>query len=143
VPACRDEATLKAAARDVCYEVNALFRAHARLEDTDEQRLILEALLLHFRNVVDFFFESARGSDGIHASDFFPEPDHWKPPAPAWVPQYRRRCNKLLSHLTYSRIEYGKKREMGWHLDDKLASISGTWNEFLGTLPNYRAAWFK
>ena len=139
---------LEAAARDVRYEVNHLFRAHAihaqiGVEDEDERHLIFEGLLIHFRNMLDFFFGQPSASDDIHAADFLPESDHWTPITPEWVRAYRGRCNKLLAHLTYSRIEYGRKGEMEWQLDDKLIAIRTTWNEFLAALPDHRAAWFR
>jgi len=143
--ALMDQTTLKAVARDVSYEVNRLFEAAALWPHVPEdkgRRLILEALLLHFRNVLDFFFGAAKNADDVHASHFFDDVSEWKPAKPAWLEEYRRRCNKLLAHLTYSRVEYDRRGEMSWKLDDKLVLVRETWYAFLNALPQERRQWF-
>jgi hypothetical protein len=146
MPGQQDEATLEALARDVYYEVNRLFHAAILHPETPEERgkrLILEALLLHFRNILDFFYGEAKNPDDVHASHFFPDPSQWNPVKPAWLREYRQRCHKLLAHLTYSRLDYKERGEMVWKLDEKLQHLRDTWYSFLDSLPSGRRRWFR
>ena len=145
MPTRKDENTLEAVARDVYYEVNRLFQAatlYPKIPEEKGKRLILEALLLHFRNMLDFLFGEAKQPDDVHASDFFTDASKWKPSRPDWLDEYRRRCNKLLAHLTYSRLNYSRRGEMVWKLEDKLQRIHEVWEEFLAKLPPERRRWF-
>ena len=136
---------LKLTAKDVAYEVQMLFEAKRLLgipAEDGARRLIFEALLLHFRNIIDFFYTDSHNRDDVRACDFFPGPAQWKPEVPDWYREYKARCNKLLAHLTYSRTDFKRRNRMTWHLTDKLRDIQGAWRLFLRTLPPERAAWF-
>jgi len=141
-----DAAELELVAKDVVYEIERLFQAARLFPETPERkgkRLILEALLLHFRNVIDFFYTDSQQSDDVRACHFFSDPTQWKPVVPDWYREYKTRCNKLLAHLTYSRIDFKRRNDMTWQLTDKLRHIRRTWELFLRSLPAERRAWFS
>lgn len=66
------------------------------------QNLLVEACVLHFRNLVDFFYLPPNGKpDDVTAVDYIPE---WGSPAiPPAVNTLRDRVNKELAHLTTAR----------------------------------------
>jgi hypothetical protein len=142
-----NEATLKDVAVDVAYEMyrySQAVRLFASVSEDQGKRLILEAQLLHLRILMDFFYTESDNPDDVQAVHFFSDPEHWKPSRPNWYFEYRDRCNKLLSHLTYSRVtKYKDRGRMGWTLDDKCAHFQQVWNQFLSALPPGRRAWFR
>jgi hypothetical protein len=141
----KDATILEAAARDVRYEVDRLLQAadlYPKACQAQARRLLFEALLVHFRNLLDFFYGHP-GKDLVHASHFFCDAAEWRPTRPTWLKEYRTRCNKLLAHLTYSRVEYARKGEMDWAVDEQMQHLRGRWNQFLEQLPPERRGWFQ
>lgn len=141
----QDAATLEAVARDVRYEVDRLFQGadlYPKASEAQGQRLLFEGFLLHFRNLIDFFCVGPK-QDDVHASHFFPNAADWKPTKPTWLKEYRTRCHKLLAHLTYSRLEYARRGEMDWVLDEQIEHLRACWKQFLDQLPPERRGWFR
>jgi len=65
--------------------------------------LLLEACLLHFRIVWDFFYLPAKKPTDIVVSSFIPK---WTaPPAPAKLEVIRKWLNGMVAHLTTHRID--------------------------------------
>lgn len=112
------------------------------LQPGEHGGLIREAFLLHFRNLIDFFYGEGKGADDVLASDYMNQPSAWVPNIPSWLGEYKRRCNKLLAHLTYERIAYKGSNDMVWNLEGKIQHISREWASFLEAMPDRRRAWF-
>ena len=68
---------------------------------------VLEAFIIHGRNLLDFLYaENSRASDVV-AEDFLDDPDQWltvRGALPASLAGLRRRANKEVAHLTYDRL---------------------------------------
>jgi len=85
-------------------------------------RFALESFLLHARNLLNTFYEprplAQMGDDDLLARDFFIPPANWERVRPASVPptlsSVRERLNKLLAHLTYSRVGYADNDDPSW-----------------------------
>ena len=67
---------------------------------------LVESFALHARNVVDFFFTEPVGDDVV-ARHFFRDETAWagiRTAIPATLATAKKRANKEVSHLTYSRL---------------------------------------
>ena len=106
------------------------------------KRLIAEAFILHFRNLIDFFHVEANGKDDIVATDFT-APGMWNPARPPWFSAERTRCHKLMAHLTYSRIVLKDESRMTWNFERMAAHVEATWAAFLAAVPSERRGWFQ
>ncbi|MBN1361919.1 MAG: hypothetical protein JW993_15085 [Sedimentisphaerales bacterium] len=72
---------------------------------------ILESFLVHARNLIDFLYLPKGGADDILAGDFFEKHDDWRrlrPKESAALKVAKKKMNKLLAHLTYSRLKTGE-----------------------------------
>ncbi len=155
-----DPTALRAAAADLVYEAKRLFgawklypdiaiRSGTRSAESDiaeELRLLVfEALLLHLRVLLDFFFPrgTVRDSDVIML-DFLPDPPPDLKTLPAWVDGYRLRLDRLLSHLTYKRLDYRKGQQMDWaDLPERLNDMAAFVGAFIDALDSERRRWFE
>ena len=90
---------LEKALDEVYYEIEQL--AFTTVLGTNHQGLanaIIESRLLHVRTLIDFFEQSAQAQDDVLAAHY------GFAAAPLPIEEvYRRRLNKDLAHLTYSR----------------------------------------
>jgi hypothetical protein len=84
-------------------------------------RLALEDFLLHARNLLNMFYEARVlhevSDDDVLARDFYVPPASWeriRPGLPPTLEGVRERLNKLLAHLTYSRIGYAQSDAEDW-----------------------------
>src|ERR1051326_9226406 len=77
--------------------------------------LIREALQIHFRNLLHFFYGDGKFEDDVLATDYTNAASSWKPTIPSWLGEY-----KLLAHLTYERVWYKESDNMFWWLDEKI-----------------------
>jgi hypothetical protein len=102
--------------------------------------LVREALLIHFRILLGFFYGSKQQQDDVIVSDYT---STWIPNVPTWLEEYKQRCNKLLAHLTYKRVGYVDSNDMVWVLDDKIQHLRSEWQLFLNSLPADRKVWFS
>lgn len=94
---------------------------------------VLEAALLHARNLLDFFTGKPSLKDDIVASHFV-----GNPLGLPYLESIRNDINKSLSHLTYTRIG----AEYKWDLPKIRDEIEAAYNEFLQLLPQKdRAKW--
>jgi hypothetical protein len=134
-------------ARHIAYEM-AMFVYAASLypqlmahEDKGIGSLLFEACLIHFRNLLEFFYGKRECSDDVVATDYV-SPDVWKASSPDWLREYKERCAKLLAHPTYKRVEHMEAGTMGWHLDAQFNHLQAEWSAFIEALPAERKAWF-
>jgi hypothetical protein len=106
---------------------------------TDFRRV--EGLLIHFRNLLEFFYEKkthgglvlAQHYTGVSAQDM-----------PEWAALYRRRCNELLAHITYRRTHHRLANKHHWDdIPEKVRLMDAVIIDFLNCLPADRAAWFE
>ena len=139
---------LQEMARHVAYEVGRLeFAASQRefMENNERGGLIREAFLIHFRNLLDFFYGSKTFATDALADDYMDSSSAWTPNVTAWWNEDKIRCNKLLAHLTYERVEYEKSGELKWKRDfiSQTKHIQDEWRAFLAALTAERKAWFR
>jgi hypothetical protein len=110
---------------------------------SDEQHLYLEALLVHVRNLTEFFF----GSDArdVHVRDYLESPDEgraWRNSKPKDVSvdiKLTKTISVWLSHL--SRERRGPNPD--WTVEGYAASLLGLLAAFMGSLRSSRRAWFE
>ncbi len=101
----------------------------------------VEGILVHFRNLVEFFFTTSRSKDDLVLAHHFTGRDPQGPPT--WARDYGRRCNELLSHLTYSRADYRQNDHHHWpDILEKGQLMEREINEFLSSLSPERRTWF-
>ena len=117
------EAWMFTTARNTLFALPSQQTSNPQLPQPEifNRNLLIESCILHFRNLVDFFYPSSPQSDDISASDYV---SSWgSPTLPDNLKDARIRANKELAHLTL-------KRKTG-HSPDKLwnfyeLSITGT-----------------
>jgi hypothetical protein len=143
----RTEQELQGAAESAAYEV---FRLKCALcvpwfkGDTINVHtagLVREAFLVHFRNLLYFFYIKPRHPDDCHVDDFLPA-DSWTRKNWDLVDKYKQRCNSLLAHLSYGREGFRSAGQMVWDLDKMASLILEDWDSFLDSLPAHRREWF-
>ncbi len=138
----RGRSALKSAAGTVEYEFRMFVvgcAALSRAPTPEEKNLVLEALLIHARNLRDFFAPSGRSND-ILARDFVSR-------MPRIAMPYlrsntsRNRLNRLIAHLSYSRPRLGKN----WDIHRLVHEVEAAMSAFLKRLKEerpHRLAWF-
>jgi hypothetical protein len=112
------------------------------------ESLILEALLIHFRNLMHFLYANRQTGDlrvlpgDVIACDYVGP--SWQPPSPSWLSECWQRCNRLLAHLSIDRCRYIESRTIEWRgLDEKVEHIKAVYVSFLRSLTSGREAWFQ
>jgi hypothetical protein len=141
------EKELEEAAGHITYEKDKLDLAEKIRDSVYEQNpevghLILEAELIHVRNLLDFFFvrQNARPTD-VTASLYVTT---GLPSAPSWLQGYRDRIDQMVSHLTLHRVSYMRKSQMEWsELPQNVIFIKTCWNEFMARLQPHQKKWFQ
>jgi len=92
---------------------------HSALHDA-----LIESFVVHTRILIELFYppETIRypteknfkiANDTIIAADFFLNESQWKMGIPVWLKEIREKANKLLAHLTYSRM-FKYENDKGW-----------------------------
>ncbi len=138
----RGPAALKSAALTIEYEYRMLlvgFLAWGRAPTTEERNLVLEAFLVHTRNLRDFFAKSGQ-SDDILARDFVSQMPRIAMPYLRSKP-FRKRLNRKLAHLSYSR----PRLTSGWERETICREIEVAMRRFLERLQEEnprRVPWF-
>lgn len=100
-------------ALDVVYFEIQQLASLATHEDANTilNNAVIESRLLHLRNLLDFFEQSAREKDNVLARDYGLRPDRINLPD-----KYRTRLHKDLAHITYSRISRSEA-DKAWPYD--------------------------
>ncbi len=77
-------------------------------------------------------------------ADYLDAGSTWKPNPPSWREEDQERCNKLLHHHTYERVEYEKDGGLIWRRNFRrqAAQVYDS-KAFLDSLPPNRQAWFS
>lgn len=138
---------LRSAVHTIAYELRSLRDARQRwivlnklasrgAVDQAQQRLVLECILLHARNLRDFFIGTKR-SDDILALDFLGRRPRTRL---RYLRSRRRAIDKLLSHPSYKRPRFKKN----WDVDRLCSEIESAWANFISRLaekdPSARSA---
>lgn len=107
--------------------------------------VVLEAALLHARNLLDFFVggqpkEGNLDKDSIRAGYFVGKNGWWRSSKLPYLKVRKKDINESLSHLTFSRIK--NKDRYHWNLPKIKKEIDDAYAEFLQLLPqNERGKW--
>ena len=101
-----------------------------------------ESFLIHLRNLIDVFYAPRKYPTDAIARDYS---STWKPNPPKNWEEDKERCNLLLNHPTYKRVEHEKARRLAWNgsFQDRAAHLENEWKGLLASLPPERRAWFK
>ncbi len=113
-----------------------LAREHA-VGNQDLVNLLLEAFLLHARNIRDFLAWSNNPNDVV-ASDFVRHPVRVRMPL-LRSRKVRERLNRLVAHLSYSRSRLGRE----WDVPVLIAEIDSAMGAFLRRLEQVQPALVK
>jgi hypothetical protein len=100
-------------------------------------RIMLEAFLLHYRILREFFWHEG---GTVLASSYVPE---WKRIRPSWTDNVDReldRLNAQLAHVNCDRIDF---REWTWPIGKMCEQARQFWVQFLEALPTERKSWFN
>lgn len=105
---------------------------------------MLETFLVHYRNLLDFFYADHRHalSHDVRAADYVSDEKRWRkrrPPMDKEAGTNRERVNALLAHLTYRRLRYADRN---WSDRRMLRQIEGLLGIFAEQLPPRRRRWF-
>jgi hypothetical protein len=147
----RDELQLsEMARRHLAYELKMLRETSAALRGKgigprSFRNAMLETFLVHYRNLLDFFYADQRRSlsHDVRASDFVADAKRWKARRPRLDKEsssYRERVNAQLAHLTYRRLKYN---ERNWPDRRMLQQIEALLATFAEQLPPRRRRWFQ
>ena len=105
---------------------------------------LLEAFLLHVRNLRDFLYDDQPTQDDVVAAHFFDRPDEWRrnrPPLGEYVKSIRKRLNKALAHISYARLDYRKDKK--WSIGRIKRELDAAWEAFIEGLPREKRPWFQ
>jgi hypothetical protein len=104
----------------------------------------LESLLLHARNVYDFFFVAPRNNcPDVSVPHFFEDGQVWTPDLTQLCPYLdgqRERLNRSIQHLSYDRLAYEPTKD--WNISTLVTELAAVWDDFLSRLPPGRRQWF-
>jgi len=147
----RQDKELEAAAGHITYEIRMLVESTRCLPYgftspavDSTKNMAIESFLLHFRNLRAFLCPNLQkwDDDDIVASDF------WGSPRPEDVGDARvlvgrkKKIDRLLAHLSYSRQEYVDRGDKSWPDDEMVVDIRTGFQKFLQKLPPNRREWF-
>jgi len=139
----RTEQELKDASGHVKYEIDMLVGTMSFLSKPAAEThwiassAYLESLVLHLRNLIDFFYTPSTRDD-IVAEHFVAQ---WTADCPVMSPlldDAKERANKLCAHLTYTRLHMDKT----WEWAAIWAELKQVIRCFVSHLPAERKPWF-
>ena len=145
-----DNRDLHWAAGEVAYEMEMLraaLRALDEMPDDEVSNLVAEALLLHVRNLLSFFYPANRHSDDIVAEDFASD---WRSARPnASTVKFgrydlrvlRQNLNRRLAHLSHDRPQKDPERNF-WDIRAVARDMNELFEMFVQSLPDEMAASF-
>jgi hypothetical protein len=146
---------LYVAAQHVAYEIRMIIYAAQKLDGYHsspatrprgcEQNIALESFLLHYRNLRAFLCPSLQNlnDDDVIASDFMRSEhsaDYGN--ARAFDSEEKKRLDKMLAHISYSRNDYIAQGKDGWEIGKMHVGILGLLEDWLALLPATERAWF-
>lgn len=137
-----DQAKLRRGAETVRYEYAMFLHSSVLLHEWAEDpglmhNILLENVLLHARNLVEFFGTTSHTADDIRARHYLTAPHDFALP---YSRSIKKRLNKLLAHVSYSRSEFQKP----WQVAALRQELAGAWAEFIDRLADIpgREKWF-
>jgi hypothetical protein len=136
---------LEKMARHLQYEMEVFLYAAQLVpswmaeSDNRKGKLVFEAFLTHFRNLLQFFYgkNDKKSQDQARAYHY-----GWIAKRPKWYQAYSDRCDQLLAHLSYDRIKYIDEGTVQWIFDVQIDQLRVEWNNFIQALSPERQAWF-
>ena len=150
----RSPTELQVAAHHVTYEIGMLFFSaedlggwHASPLAPPEdmaKNMALECFLLHFRNLRAFLCPSIQASsvDDIIAGDFLNELEARDIGEAEVLSNDKKRLDRMLAHLSYSRKEYIEAKSYGWLTAEMELALLDQLEVFFGRLSPERREWF-
>ncbi len=138
---------LKAYAPFVADEMQRFRKAFNRWTDLSDQSIENSwagmATLVHYRCLLAFFNKKERKGkqdDDVLAVDYLPT---WKnEETPEWIKAQQMQCNKMLSHLSYSRLKRAESDDHFWNVN-LIRHTEKAWRCFIQQLPSERRTWFE
>ena len=103
---------------------------------------VLEAFIIHGRNLLHFLYPEKPQDSDVLAEDFLDDPIQWptvRGDMPASLTSLRRRANKEVAHLTFDRLSVTQE-EKGWHFVDILRDLDLKFHAFRRLVPAKRLA---
>lgn len=124
---------------DICLYAASLVPTWTAKSDNRIGLLIFEAFLIHFRNLLQFFYgtNDKKAHDKARAVKY-----GFVAHRPDWYQEYSNRCNKLLAHPSYDRISYVESGRTEWRFEGQLEHLRAEWSGFLESLEPERRVWF-
>ena len=106
--------------------------------------MALESFLLHFRNLRAFLCPTLQQvwRDDLVASDYLGKLDAEDVGNPVILGRRKKKLDRLLAHLSYSRIDYARRGGKSWPVSQMLSDMGGELKQFLSLLPPKRRGWF-
>jgi hypothetical protein len=99
---------------------------------------LLEAFAIHVRALIHFFFDGGGQDDDVLAVHFFESPDEWTnvaPPLTSALNQAKKRADKEIAHLTYSRQKVTSDKKP-WHLIPIFNDLQAAIDSFVRATPD-------
>lgn len=138
------------ARRHLGYEIKMLRETAAALQGRgigprSFRNALLETFLIHYRNLLDFFYADKRRwlQHDVKAADYVADPREWRTRRPRMdkeAASNRERVNAQLAHLTYRRLKYDQRN---WSDRKMLRQIEELLDTFERQLPAHRRRWFQ
>lgn len=95
---------------------------------------LLESFTVHVRNLIDFLYPKENsGNDDVIAEHFFENPNDWLEIRPEITPlliEAKKRTNKELAHLTYTRLKISPEQKV-WAFRDIAIDMVNCFDVFI------------
>jgi len=98
---------------------------------------VLEAFVIHARNLVHFFFPQGAQPSDVLAEHYFPEAQTWnahRGTLPESLAPLRGRANKEVAHLTYDRLALTEETKR-WEVVQVLKDLDALVAKFCAAVP--------
>jgi hypothetical protein len=138
------------ARRHLAYEIKMLREMAAALRGEgigprSFRNALLETFLIHYRNLLDFFYADQRRTlaHDVRAADYVADAKRWRarrPPMDKEAMGNRERVNAQLAHLTYRRLKYKERNWSDRRMAQQIEQLIATFGQ---QLPPRRRRWFQ
>lgn len=106
-------------------------------QGTTVNNALIEAFVIHARNLLYFLYGEKKEPDDAVASDFFSDQKAWikiRPKTPDNLKNVGKRVGKEVAHLTYSRLGVTPDTKP-WHFVDITKDMMKVFDKFLENVP--------
>jgi hypothetical protein len=103
---------------------------------TPIRNALIESFASHARVLIDFFYSENPQNDDIIAQHFFSPPNKWaeiRPPKSETLAEAKMRANKLLAHLTYTRLK--ENTDKRWPVTEIIKDLEKVLHSFSQNVP--------